>query len=530
MAHTALMQRLLDASATAAEAQQRGLAIDQVVDERAARISRRRFLGVAAAGVGLAACDGPEHILTVQPRASRNAAKGERIAIVGAGLAGLTCAWRLQQQGVSATVYEANTRLGGRCWTRRSDFAAGQIAEHGGELIDQLHVHIRQLAQSLGLELDNVLQAEISGMEPFYYFDGARYTYRDATRDIKAIWQTLHRDLSDAGYPTLYNDFTARGAQLDRMSIADWIDRTVPGGRTVPLGQLLDVAYTIEFGEVAARQSALNLIYLLGFSGQGQLRIFGPSNEKYHVRGGNDLIVARLVEQLEDAIVTDAALLAIRQTPAGAFQLTFAGAPNATFDRVILAIPFSVMRASVNFASAGFSPLKQKAIQELGMGANAKLNVQFKSRHWETLGCGGDTFTDTGYQASWEVTRAQPGTPGILVDYTGGAAARAQSGRSAAFLAGQFLAQVEPVLPGITAQWNGLATFDDWQANPWTLGSYSFWRVGQYTSFAGVERERAGNCHFAGEHTSIDFQGYLNGAVESGQRAAAEVLADLKKS
>jgi monoamine oxidase len=527
MARTPLLQALIDASALAGESNRRGVTIEQVLDERAARISRRRFLGIAAAGAGLAACEATERVLTVAPQAG-TIATGERIAIVGGGLAGLTCAWRLQQEGVNATVYEASDRLGGRCWTRRGDFAAGQIAEHGGELIDQSHKHIRQLAQSLGLKLDNVLQAEASGVEPFYYFAGMPYTYRDATRDIKAIWQTLHRDLSEAGYPTLYNQSTAHGVQLDQMSIADWIEQTVPGGHGTPLGQLLEVAYTIEFGEEAAAQSALNLIYLLGFSGQGQLRIFGPSNEKYHVRGGNDLMVARLSERLAGQIVTSAALVAIEQTPAGSYVLTFSAAPTVTADRVILALPFSVMRATVDFSQAGFSALKQKAINELGMGANNKLNVQFNTRHWETLGCGGDTFADTGYQATWEVSRAQAGTPGILVDYTGGAAARAQSGSNANALTAQFLAQVEPVLPGISAQWNGLATFDDWQVNPWTLGSYSFWRVGQYTSIAGAERERSANCHFAGEHTSIDFQGYLNGAVESGERVAAEILADLK--
>jgi monoamine oxidase len=84
------------------------------------------------------------------------------------------------------------------------------------------------------------------------------------------------------------------------------------------------------------------------------------------------------------------------------------------------------------------------------------------------------------------------------------------------------------VLPGATAAWNGTATLDFWTAYPWTKGSYSYWKVGQYTRFSGAESARSGNCHFAGEHTSQDFQGYLNGAVESGARAAAEILADLK--
>jgi monoamine oxidase len=84
------------------------------------------------------------------------------------------------------------------------------------------------------------------------------------------------------------------------------------------------------------------------------------------------------------------------------------------------------------------------------------------------------------------------------------------------------------VLPGAKKAWNGKATIDFWLGNRWSLGSYSYWKVGQYQRFAGMEGRRQGNCLFAGEHTSIDFQGYLNGAVETGQRAAGEILADLK--
>lgn len=493
------------------------------------RVSRRQFVGIAAAGVGLAACDRADRITTIRPQANRKVDSDARVVIVGAGLAGLTCAYRLQQSGVIATVYEASERLGGRCWTRRGDFADGQIAEHGGELIDQSHKEIRHLAQELGLPLDNVLRAEANGAEPFYYVLGEPYSYRDATRDIKQIWQKLHRDLSEAGYPTLYDRSTPRGAQLDGMSIAQWIDETVPGGRSSRLGRLLEVAYTIEYGAESTEQSALNLIYLLGFSGQGQLRMFGPSNEKYHVRGGNDLIVTRLADRLNATIITGAPLVAIQETATRGFELSFdGGAGSVRADKVVLTVPFSVLREEVDFSSANFRPLKETAIREFGMGANAKLNVQFVTRLWEQLGCGGDTFADTGYQATWDVSRAQAGGAGILVNYTGGDVARAQSGGTAHGLAVQFLSQVEPVLPGISGQWNGQATFDDWQANPWTRGSYSFWRVGQYTAFGGVEGEPEGNCHFAGEHTSIDFQGYLNGAVASGERAAAEVAAALR--
>ena len=81
----------------------------------------------------------------------------------------------------------------------------------------------------------------------------------------------------------------------------------------------------------------------------------------------------------------------------------------------------------------------------------------------------------------------------------------------------QLLAQLEPDLPGISPLWKGRATVDFWPDYPWTRGSYSCWRVGQYTAFAGIEGRPEGNTHFTGEHTSIDFQGYLSGAVETAE-------------
>jgi monoamine oxidase len=460
-----------------------------------------------------------------------DAALAPRTVVVGAGLAGLSAAYRLKQAGLVAEIHEASDRVGGRCWTIRGAFAEGQIAEHGGELIDQGHMAIRQLAGELGLKLDNLLQAEANGTEPNYHFDGKPYSYAQATADLKQVWQKLHSDLSAASYPTLYNLSTPRGRELDRMSIVDWIEESVPGGVSSPLGQLLDVAYTIEYGAESSEQSSLNLLYLLGYRGQGQLRIFGASNEKYHVAGGNDQIPTRLAERLGGQITVGSALVAIQLRADGAYALTFAqGATTKTVtaERVILALPFSILRSSVDISKAGFSPRKLTAIREQGMGTNSKLHVQFKTRHWTSLGSNGETFADTGYQNTWEVTRAQHGTPGILVDYTGGKIGASFGSGTPASRAQKFLGQVEPVLPGISKQWNGRATLDYWPGDPWTKGSYSYWKVGQYTRFAGAERERERNCHFAGEHTSIDFQGYLNGAVETGERAAGELLADLK--
>ena len=480
-------------------------------------LSRRQFIGAAgAAAVSVAAWT---------PRA--RAATPSKIVVVGGGLAGLTCAYRLKQAGVTAELHEASDRLGGRCWSIRGAFAPGLVAEHGGELIDTGHIELRQLAKELGFALDNLLQGETNGTEPLYWFDGRPYTYEEANADFNAVYQKVHKDLSAASFPTTYASSTPRGRELDAMTITEWIEESVPGGIRSRFGQLLDVAYNIEFGAECSEQSALNHLYLLGYVGQGRLRLFGQSNEKFHVRGGNDQVPQAMAAALRAQITTGSELVGIRLTSGGRYTLTFdqgTTTKTVTADRVVLALPFSILARSVDFSGAGFDTRKTRAIRELPMGTNSKLNVGFKTRHWRSLGCNADTYADTGFQSTWEVSRAQPGTPGILVDYTGGKIGASFGSGTPATRAKQFLGQIEPMLPGITAQWDGRATVDYWAAYPWTLGSYSYYKPGQYTRFGGAEPEISGACHFAGEHTTQDFQGYLQGAVVTGERAAEEVL------
>ncbi len=291
-------------------------------------------------------------------------------------------------------MYEASDRVSGRCWSDTSYFSDGQVYEHGGELIDQGHTQIRQLAQELGLDLDNLVQAEVNGTEPTYYFDGQMYPFAQATDDLKQVWQKIHNDVSAASYPTLYNSYTQRGWELDHISIIDWINESVPGGINSKLGQLLNIAYNIEYGAESSIQSSLNLLYLLGYSGQGQLRIFGPSNEKYHVRSGNDQIAKLMAQSLSSQIKLGQELSTIKLNTNGTYTLTFKNgktSSNVTADKVVLALPFSILRSSVDYSKAGFSDLKKTAITELGMGTNSKLHIQFTSRHWTGLGSNGET-------------------------------------------------------------------------------------------------------------------------------------------
>ena len=493
-------------------------------------IARRRVLGGAlalgAAGVGLAA-----------PRAARASGARPRIVIIGAGLAGLTAAYRLKQAGVRATVYEATGRLGGRCWSNR-DWAAGQVSEHGGELIDTNHLEILGLINELDLAVENRVNAIPPGTRDFYYFDGRRYLNADARRDLRAVLPQAQADADAAGFPILYNSYTPRARELDLMSIQDWIRAYVPGGVGSRVGQLLDVAYTIEYGAPISQQSALNLINLFGYSTAPDPALFGESDEVYHVAGGNDQIVGRLAAALPGQIVRHSVLTAVRRRDDGCFEVRIvpggrdAGAgrgvgggtsETVVADQLLLAIPFSVLRG-VDLSRAGFPARKRLAIAELPMGQNVKLVLQFYRRAWYGLGCDGETYADTGYQNTWETTLGQSGTPGILTNYTGAPTTRQFATGTPARHARQFLRRLAPVLPTVPPFWTGAVSLDYWPGNPWTRGSYAYYAVGQYTTIAGAEREPVGACHFAGEHTSIESQGYLNGAVESGERAAREII------
>src|SRR5207244_5377323 len=121
---------------------------------------------------------------------------------------------------------------------------------------------------------------------------------------------------------------------------------------------------------------------------------------------------------------------------------------------------------------------------------------------------------------TWDVPHFLPSTSGILVDYAGRKFAGSfkpvtpysdASDPAIVAYAQTFLGQLEPVYPGITALWNGKATLSVPALDPNLNLSYSYWRVGQYTAFSGYEKQRQGNVHFAGEHCSQDFEGFMEG-------------------
>jgi len=555
MARSSLLSALQRLSAEHREADRLGLsasdvrqrhaetrASDAQAPRRTAGISRRRLLqGSAAAGTALA-LGGP---LTLARGAT------PRIAIVGGGIAGLSCALSLADKGLDATIYESAARIGGRMQTdspatRGSTgyWADGQFSEWGGELIDTGHKTVQFLAQRFKLPLDDLFGAETNQSEDTNFFFGSYYPKKQADIDFQPVHQALQKDVGAASYPTTYQINTAAGIALDNL-----IETRVPSGHRSPLGQLLDVAYDIEFGAPTTDQSSLNLCYLLGYNASpGNFALFGGSDERYRIRGGNqqlpDAIGAHLESRRDGSIRRGWRMTSVART-GSTYTLTFAtaaGTQTVIADHVVLTLPFAVLR-DLAIRKAGFDDLKLNAIESLGRGHNGKLNVQFNGRLWNQTGpwpgiSNGAAYADTGFQNTWDVSRAQAGASGILVDYTGGlvtdsirsSVPRADASQSTQVVTAtqRFLAQIEPVFPGLSATWNGRATLSLPHLDPNFNCSYSYWRVGQYHTIGGSEGLRQGNVHFAGEHTSVDFQGWMEGGAISGVRAASEILADLK--
>jgi monoamine oxidase len=513
----------------------------EVEEYQETRLSRRELLARTGAVGAAVAIGGPLALA----RSARGAG-APRIAIVGAGIAGLTAALTLQDSGVYADVYESSGRVGGRMHSDWQDFgtgfwANGQQAELCGELIDSNHKTILQLAQRFRLTTVDLLQAQPNGTEDTYWIFGADYPYAQASNDFKPIHNTLQGQVQATSYPTLYNSFTSAGQFFDRMTVRDWIAGYVPGGLGSRMGTLLNAAYNEEYGAETTDQSALNLIYLLGYkSGPGTWSIYGASDERYHIVGGN----ANLPVAIANALPSGSVHLGYRMTSIalasdGSIKLSFANGKTVTADQVVLSLPFAVLR-TLDYKKAGFDQLKKTAITQQGTGRNVKLNVQFNSRVWNSYGSTGSMYTDQSFQSSWEVTRAQGGSTGILVEYPGASTAQAMgqsnpytttaNNPKVATFVQQFLAQLEPIFNGISAQWNGKAMLSTPATDPNFLLSYSYWKPGQYTTFVGYEGARQGNIHFAGEHCSIDFEGFMEGGASEGVRAAKEILTDLKKA
>jgi len=231
-------------------------------------------------------------------------------------------------------------------------------------------------------------------------------------------------------------------------------------------------------------------------------------------------------------------LVALRDNGNRTYTCTFEEdgvATDVVADHVVVTIPFNKLK-DVDLRHANLSPLKMTAIDNLVLGNNAKIALQVAGNPWNADGYDGNMFAQNLTVSGWDNSVDQPAPNSIFFDYLGGTPGAALAARyglvgsvgtAPAALIADYLGALEPLFPGFTRAWNSgprLSLYSDPNSNPHLDGAYSQYRVGQYTTFSGIEGTPEGNIHFAGEHTSQDFQGFMEGGVTTGERAALEIL------
>jgi monoamine oxidase len=228
-------------------------------------------------------------------------------------------------------------------------------------------------------------------------------------------------------------------------------------------------------------------------------------------------------------------LVALRENADRSVTLSFdvgGSTVAATADLVVLALPFSTLR-DVEVSRSGMSHRKLRVIRALGMGTNAKIHLELHHKTWPALGFSGASYGEWDrFCCAWDdsVALGAGASPAIYLAYPGGrVGARgltgAAHGEAPPADVSWFLAQIEHLFPGTTAAYTGRAYEDHWALDPYVHGAYSYYRVGQAATYGALAAAVDGPYLFAGEHTSAGNEGFLDGAVSTGERAAGAVRA-----
>ena len=391
-----------------------GLQQATALEARAAakRISRREFLanmGNLAVVGGIGSVAWPlRHAL-----AARAPGSDVRIAIVGAGLAGLACGDELNMNGIKADLYEANNRVGGRCFSLSNVFP-GQVAERGGEFIDTLHKTMLGYAKRFNLALEDV---EKSPGEVFYFFNGQHFPESAVVDEFRDLVAAMRNDLRTVGKPTA-DSHTAADAILDSTNLRQYLNTR--GAGTIA-SKAIEQAYIAEYGVEIDQQSCLSFLLFIHADRRSKFRPFGVfSDERYHVIDGNEQIVEGLRDRLNGQIQLGMKLVQASKN-ASEIDLTFENGFSKPYDAVVL--PSRSRRSGRSTALGLHLPdWKERAIKELRYGTNAKMMVGFEGRPWLAQGSNGASYSDlANHQTTWETnpTKATD-LHAVLTDYSGG--------------------------------------------------------------------------------------------------------------
>jgi monoamine oxidase len=436
---------------------------------------------------------------------------GVAVLVAGAGLAGLCAARDLLAMGADVTVVDARDRVGGRVWTIREPFADRQHAEGGGDMIDESHDQLRRLADELGLKTTRILRHGFAYARP-----DAHGRVRIMLRSARRGWERLSEQLSDLADRYRLGERrwdTPIASDLARQSVAEWLEET---------GADEDLKATVTGlrGFFLADPEELSLLALVDQFAEEE----SPAPwHMYRIEGGNDRLAEALAKPLGDRLRlnTEVAAVSRRGQAVRVSVKSERQVMQLQADYVLFALPATLLRRIP--MTPALPQQQHEAIARVKYGRATKTLVQFSSRFWRA----GDRPRAFGsplpFGAAWDGNEEQHGKPGILSLLAGGSASDATRDLVARDGIDGLSRSLDWLGSGTAkvVAWRQLA----WDADPWSRGGYAFFDPSFDPSLRAWLARPAPPLFFAGEHTSIKWQGYMNGAVESGRRAAEEIAA-----
>lgn len=438
--------------------------------------------------------------------------------IIGAGLAGLAAALELHRAGWKTTVLEARDRVGGRVYTLREGFVEGQYAEGGGEFIESFHHRMLELVKQFGLELERlggiVEWARWVSLEgKTGRADDVSLWGVDLTTEMEKVWAALAelgRRVPDPVQPQTAPD----AAALDQQSAADWM-------RTLNVHPLAKKVFAARLrSEYLAEPENFSLLDLARW---GAFYYSNLDNDRpsYRIIGGNDQLPRAMAEALPE--VRLGTVVKGVERGENSIGIIVASGKRIESDYVVLAIPLGPARQMAFEPSLPSDHVSM--LNGLTYGPVTKVLIQYRRRFWREKGWVGSLMTDLPMTCTWEPTRGQSGESGILTVYTG-----ANNGAKFAAMTDDerittAIAQVNQAFPGSTELVVAARTVA-WSNEPFSQGGYAAFAPGEITEYWARLRQPVGCLYFAGEHTAVN-QGYMEGAVESGQRAAREIISSV---
>jgi monoamine oxidase len=443
------------------------------------------------------------------------------VVVVGAGFAGLAAARALDAAGRSVVVLEARDRVGGRVLNH--ELGDGRVVEVGGQWIGPSQHRVNALCTELGLEI----YPTYNDGEHLLDYRGRRGRY---TGEIPPLPKVGLVDLGQsqlrlerlAKRIPLEVPWTASDAErLDEQTFATWIRRNT---RTASARFFWE---TFSQAVFAAEPQDMSLLHVLFYthSGGGVNSLIGVRNaaQQDRVVGGTQLIAVRLADALGDLVRLSHPVRRITQDDDSVTVTTDDGEVRA--EHVIVSIP-PTLASRITYEPALPGP-RDQLTQKMPGGSVIKCNVVYDEPFWRAQGLSGQAAGDHAPIRFTFDNTPPAGSPGVLVCFLEGEEARTYARLDAK-------ERRDAVVTALRAYFGTAAATPidfvelDWSAEEWTRGCYgAHLAPGTWTQFGRALREPIGRIHWAGTETATVWAGYMDGALTSGEHAAAEILAAL---